>query len=76
MNSIFGLLAISFFYIYLMRGGSWWYSLILGVLSVPIAILANILRIVILILLTYYAGDMSRRAFFTWRRVFSCSPPR
>jgi len=63
MNSIFGLLAISLFYIYLMRGGSWWYSLILGVLSVPIAILANIIRIVILILLTYYAGDDVAQGF-------------
>lgn len=63
MNSIFGLLAISLFYIYLMRGGSWWYSLLLGVLSVPIAILANIIRIVILILLTYYAGDDVAQGF-------------
>ena len=63
MNSIFGLLAISLFYIYLMRGGSWWYSLMLGVLSVPIAILANIIRIVILILLTYYAGDDVAQGF-------------
>jgi exosortase len=63
MNSIFGLLAISLFYIYLMRGGSWWYSLILGLLSVPIAILANIIRIVILILLTYYAGDDVAQGF-------------
>jgi exosortase len=63
MNSIFGLLAISLFYIYLMRGGSWWYSLILGLLSVPIAILANIVRIVILILLTYYAGDDVAQGF-------------
>ena len=63
LNSIVGLLAISLFYIYLMRGGSWWYSLLLGVLSVPIAILANIIRIVILILLTYYAGDDVAQGF-------------
>ena len=63
LNSIFGLLAISLFYIYLMRGSSWRYSLLLGLLSVPIAILANIIRIVILILLTYFAGDEVAQGF-------------
>ncbi len=63
LNSIFGLLAISLFYIYLMRGSSWRYSLLLGLLSIPIAILANIIRIVILILLTYLAGDDVAQGF-------------
>jgi exosortase len=63
LNSIFGLLAISLFYIYLMRGSSWRYSLLLGLLSIPIAILANIIRIVILILLTYFAGDDVAQGF-------------
>ena len=63
LNSIIGLLAISLFYIYLMRGSSWRYSLLLGVLSIPIAILANVIRIVILILLTYFAGDEVAQGF-------------
>ncbi len=63
LNSIFGLLAISLFYIYLMRGSSWRYSLFLGLLAIPIAILANVIRIVILILLTYFAGNDVAQGF-------------
>jgi exosortase len=63
LNSIIGLLAISLFYIYLSRGGSWRYSLFLAVLTIPIAVIANILRIIILILLTEFAGDNIAQGF-------------
>lgn len=57
MNSIVGLIAVSLLYIYLTRGSSWKYSLLLVSLVIPIAIIANIVRIIVLILLTYYAGN-------------------
>ena len=57
MHSIIGLVAITALYIYLMRGQSWSYLLLFVVLAVPIAILANIVRIVTLVLLTYYGGE-------------------
>jgi exosortase len=63
MNSIVGLIAVSLLYIYLMRGASWVYSLVLVVLVVPIAVLTNILRIMTLILLTYYAGNDVAQGF-------------
>ena len=63
LNSIVGLLAISLFYIYLSRGSSWRYSLLLATLAVPIAIIANILRIIILILLTVFMGDDVAQGF-------------
>ena len=63
LNSIIGLLAISLFYIYLARGTSWRYAVLLAVLAVPVAIIANIFRIIILILLTYYAGDGVAQGF-------------
>lgn len=63
LNSIVGLLAISLFYIYLARGSSWRYSLFLAALSIPIAILANVLRIIILILLTEFFGDAVAQGF-------------
>ena len=63
LNSIVGLLAISLFYIYLSRGSSWRYSLFLAALSIPIAITANILRIIILILLTVFMGDDVAQGF-------------
>lgn len=63
LNSIVGLLAISLFYIYLSRGGSWRYSLFLAALTIPIAVMANICRIIILILLTEFAGDDVAQGF-------------
>ena len=63
LNSIVGLLAISLFYIYLSRGSSWRYSLLLAAFAIPIAITANILRIIILILLTVFMGDDVAQGF-------------
>jgi exosortase len=63
MNSLTGLIAISLFYIYLLRGASWRYSLFLVCLVIPIAIVANIIRIIILVLLTYFFGDGVAQSF-------------
>lgn len=63
MNSLTGLIAISLFYIYLARSASVRYSLLLVCLVVPIAIAANIIRIIVLVLLTYYAGDAVAQGF-------------
>jgi exosortase/archaeosortase family protein len=57
MNSIVGLTAVSLLYIYLMRGSNWLYALGLTLFVIPIAIVANILRIMVLILLTYFFGN-------------------
>jgi exosortase len=57
MNSIFGLVAVSLFYIYLRHNRSKAYALFLSALTIPIAVIANILRIIILVLMTYGAGD-------------------
>lgn len=63
MNSLIGLIAITLFYIYLLRNASWRYSAFLVCLIIPIAIAANVLRIVTLILLTYYFGDAVGQGF-------------
>ncbi len=63
MNSIVGLIAVGLLYVYLMRGSRLAYSLFLTALIVPIAILANIVRIVCLILLTYGFGDAVGQSF-------------
>jgi exosortase len=57
MNSIVGLSAVSLLYIYLSRGSYLLHSILLCLFVIPIAILANILRIMILILLTYCFGN-------------------
>jgi len=63
MNSLVGLIAVSLLYIYLMRGSNWRYSLALLCFVIPIAIAANIMRIMILILLTYFFGDKVAQGF-------------
>jgi exosortase len=63
MNSIFGLLAIGLFYIYLIRGSSLRYSILLAALMIPIAVAANIVRVIFVILLTYYFGDEVGQGF-------------
>ena len=65
MNSIVGLIAVSLLYIYLMRGSSWLiYSLpSSSAWSIPIAIVANILRIMVLVLLTYFFGNEVAQGF-------------
>jgi exosortase len=63
MNSIIGLLAIGLFYIYVARKASIVYSVILACLIIPIAIAANIIRIVTLVLVTYGFGDAVGQGF-------------
>lgn len=63
MNSMTGLVAISLFYIYLLRNASWRYSLFLACLVIPIAIVANIIRVATLVLLTYFFGDAAAQGF-------------
>jgi exosortase B len=63
MNSLVGLTAISLFYIYIMRGASWRYAALLTAFVIPIAILANIVRIMTLVLITYFFGDSVAQSF-------------
>jgi len=63
MNSLIGLISITMFYIYLLRDASWRYSAFLVALIIPIAIAANVVRIIILINLTYFFGDAVGQGF-------------
>ncbi|MBL8554515.1 MAG: exosortase V [Phenylobacterium sp.] len=63
LNSLIGLIAITTFYIYLLRNAGWRYSLFLVLLIIPIAVFANVIRIVLLILLTYFFGDAVGQGF-------------
>jgi exosortase len=63
LNSLIGLIAITMFYIYLLRNASPRYSAFLVCLIIPIAIVANVIRIVTLILLTYFFGDAVGQGF-------------
>jgi exosortase len=63
MHSLLGLVAITLLYVYLMRGSSWGLSLLYTAIAIPIAVVANILRIVVLVLLTYYFGNAVAQGF-------------
>jgi exosortase B len=63
LNSLIGLTAISLFYIYVMRGTSWRYAAVLIAFVIPIAVIANIVRIMTLVLITYFFGDAAAQGF-------------
>ncbi|MCL6730117.1 exosortase V [Sphingomonas sp. SE220] len=63
LNAIISLSAIGLFYVYLMHSSSWRYALFLLFFVVPCAIFANFVRVVVLILLNYYAGDEVAQSF-------------
>lgn len=63
MNSLIGLTAISLFYIYIIYGSSWRYSILLTGLILPIAIIANVMRVITLVLITYHFGDAAAQGF-------------
>jgi exosortase len=70
MNSIIGIIAVTLLYAHLAHKSSLRYSLLLLGLAVPIAIAANVLRIITLILLTYYAGDSVAQGFLHYTAGF------
>ncbi|QYE36903.1 exosortase V [Polymorphobacter megasporae] len=63
LNSLISLTAIGLFYVYVMRNTNWRYSVLLLILVLPIAILANCIRVAALVLLTYYFGDAVAQGF-------------
>lgn len=63
LNSLVSLSAIGLFYVYMLRGSNWRYSIVLLALVVPIAIAANIIRVMALVLITYHFGDAAAQGY-------------
>jgi exosortase len=63
LNSIISLSAIGLFYIYMRHNANWRYALLLMLAIVPVALLANFVRVLLLILITYYFGDAYAQGF-------------
>jgi exosortase B len=63
LNSLVSLTAIGLFYVYLLHRASWRYSLFLLFWIVPMGILANFVRVVALVLVTYHFGDAMAQGF-------------
>jgi exosortase B len=63
LNSIFSLSAMGLLYLYLMRHVSVSRNALLLAAIVPIAVFANLVRVVFLVLLTYHFGDGAGQGF-------------
>lgn len=63
LNSLISLSAISLFYVYVRHQMNWQYAAFLILAILPVAIFANLVRVLILILLTYHAGEAAAQGF-------------
>ena len=63
LNSLISLSAIGLFYVYVRHNANWRYALLLMFAIVPVAILANGVRVLGLILVTYHLGDAAAQGF-------------
>ncbi|HWI86029.1 MAG TPA: exosortase V [Sphingomonas sp.] len=63
LNSIISLSAIGLFYIYVRHNANWRYALLLMIAIIPVAIVANFVRVLLLILITAFLGDAWAQGF-------------
>jgi exosortase len=63
LNSIITLSAICLFYVYLRHRSDFGAFLVVGLLIVPVAIFSNFIRVLILVLVTYYLGESAQQGF-------------
>lgn len=63
LNSLVTLFALSLFYVYLRHRLQVRYAMLLIAIIIPIAIFANFVRVIILVLLTYHAGEAAAQGF-------------
>ena len=63
LNSLISLSAIGLFYVYMLRGSNWRYSVLLLLMVLPIAVAANMVRVAVLVLITYHLGDAAAQGY-------------
>lgn len=63
LNSLISLTALTLLYIYIRHQADVRYALLLAILTVPVAVLANLVRVLMLILLTYHFGEAAGQGF-------------
>ncbi len=64
LNSLLSLTALGLFYTYIRHSSNWRYMFILLVGIIPIAIAANLIRVLLLLLITYHFGEAAGQGFF------------
>jgi exosortase B len=63
LNSMFSLSALGLFYAYLVKRKGWLPNTALLMSVIPIAFFANVIRVILLVLITYYYGDEVGQGF-------------
>jgi exosortase B len=63
LNSMFSLTALGLLYLYLLRRKSWLHNGLIIASILPTAFAANIVRVLVLVLVTYYFGDAAGQGF-------------
>ena len=63
LNSIVTLTALCIFYVYLRHRSNALAFLVIAVAAIPIAIISNFVRVIVLVLVTYYLGDAAAQGF-------------
>lgn len=63
LNSIFALEAIGVFYMSIVQHTNRWRNIALALLILPISFVSNVVRVIVLVLVTYYFGDAAGQGF-------------
>lgn len=63
LNSVFALEAISIFYMSVVNHANKLRNILLAVLVLPISFISNVIRVIVLVLVTYYLGDEVGQGF-------------
>ena len=63
LNSMFSLGALGLLYVFLAPSRQWWRNAVLVASILPIAFVANIVRVLALVLITYHFGDAAGQGF-------------
>jgi exosortase B len=63
LHTLFTLESLGLLYLHLVRRESWFRNISLAILVIPIAFIANSIRVACLVLVTYYFGDEAGQGF-------------
>ena len=64
LNSLISLTALGLFYTYIRHRSSFVYMVFLSICILPISIIANLVRVLLLLLITYHFGEAVGQGFF------------
>jgi exosortase len=63
LNSLITLTALTLFYVYISHKADWKYMVLLIAAALPVAVFSNLVRVFLLILITYHGGEAAAQGF-------------